>query len=82
MRRLANHSMGASEACVLVDDSRATVEWAAPGGAHCKAYCKFGHCGSLVKVLKGEEGRASRIGKKLHAFDRYIHETYNMIIHT
>ena len=30
--------------------------------AHCKAHCKDGHCGSLVKVTKGEAGdRVSRI---------------------
>ena len=36
---------------------------------HPQAFCKHGHCGSLVKVCKGEGGKVSRIGKKLAGFD-------------
>lgn len=54
---------------VLIDDSPSMVEWASPGGAHCRAHCQHGHCGSIVKVLKGEGRRVSRIGKKLAGFD-------------
>jgi choline kinase len=56
-------------ATVLVDDTPGMIDWAKPGGVHCQAHCKHGHCGSLVKVLKGEDGRISRIGKRLGGFD-------------
>ena len=56
-------------AAVLIDDSSSIIEWARPGGAHCQAHCKNGHCGSIVKVTKGERGLVSRIGKKLAGFD-------------
>jgi len=56
-------------ATVLIDDSEQMKEWAKPGGVHCQVHCKHGHCGSLVKVCKGERGLVSRIGKRLGGFD-------------
>jgi choline kinase len=53
---------------VLIDDDRDEVSWAT--NEHCGAHCKDGkHCGALVKVLKGENGLVSRIGKRLSCFD-------------
>lgn len=69
LRRLTKTRLASGDVLVLIDDSRAMVEWASPGGAHCLAHCKNGHCGSLVKVTKGEGDRVSRIGKKLAGFD-------------
>jgi len=69
LRRCCCTDLPKGTATVLVDDSRSMVEWAMPGGAHCQAHCKHGHCGSLVKVCKGENGLVSRIGKKLAGFD-------------
>ena len=40
-------------AMALIDDSDKMIEWAKPGGVHCQAHCKHGHCGSIVKVQKG-----------------------------
>jgi hypothetical protein len=59
----------ADNALVLIDDSRTMVEWASPGGAHCQAHCKNGHCGAIVKVTKGAGDRVSLIAKKLTGFD-------------
>ena len=44
-------------ATVLVDDSEAMSTWAKPGGVHCQAHCKHGHCGSLVSTERGGGGR-------------------------
>jgi len=69
LRRCAAVPLLPGCACVLVDESTCMVDWAKPGGAHCKAHCRNGHCGSLVKVLKGEGKLVSRIGKSLTGFD-------------
>ena len=69
LRRCAAVQLHPGCACVLVDESTCMVDWARPGGAHCKAHCRNGHCGSLVKVLKGEGKLVSRIGKSLTGFD-------------
>jgi len=56
-----------SDAIALVDDRPDMVEWATKD--HCKAFCKNGHCNSLVKVLRGRGGQVAQIGKKLGEFD-------------
>lgn len=69
LHRLAHCQLAPGDALVLVDDSRTMVEWASPGGAHCQAHCKNGHCGAIVKVTKGAGDRVSLIAKKLTGFD-------------
>lgn len=67
LSKMARVNLDGLEAVVLVDDSKDMNEWAR--GAHCKAHCKNGHCNVLVKVLKGERGRVTRISNRLSAFD-------------
>jgi hypothetical protein len=69
LHRLAHCQLAPGDALVLIDDSRTMVEWASPGGAHCQAHCKNGHCGAIVKVTKGAGDRVSLIAKKLTGFD-------------
>ena len=72
VRRLCTERIVPGSATVLIDDSAQKVEWAKPGGVHCQAHCKHGHCGSLVKVAKcdPEKGNlVSRIGVRLQGFD-------------
>ena len=52
LRQCCCTELGAGMATVLIDDSSNMIDWAKPGGVHCQAHCKEGHCGSLVKVLK------------------------------
>jgi len=54
---MADVPLGAAMA--LIDDSDNMIDWAKPGGIHCQAYCKHGHCGSLVKVQKGAPAHSS-----------------------
>lgn len=54
-------------AFALIDSEQETLEWVS--GAHCKAYCKDGHCHALVKVLRGEGEMIARIGHRLSAYD-------------
>ncbi|KAL1510804.1 hypothetical protein AB1Y20_007088 [Prymnesium parvum] len=68
LRNLAATQFGANhDATALIDDSPELVQWAQKD--HCGAHCQNGHCFSLVKVVKGEGERISRIGKKLTCFD-------------
>jgi len=70
VRRMVTQRLSSrTHATVLIDDTDQMKEWAKPGGVHCQAHCKHGHCGSLVKVCKGEAGLVSRIGKRLMGFD-------------
>jgi len=55
------------DAFALVDKAQETLEWIS--GAHCTAHCKNGHCHALVKVLLANDGRISRIGHRLGAYD-------------
>ena len=54
-------------AFALIDAAAETLEWVS--GAHCKQFCKDGHCNALVKVLRGEGDRIARIGHRLSAYD-------------
>mmetsp|Transcript_26151 Transcript_26151/g.84416 ORF Transcript_26151/g.84416 Transcript_26151/m.84416 type:complete len:895 (-) Transcript_26151:747-3431(-) len=56
-----------ADASALVDDNPELVKWSQRD--HCTIFCRNGHCHSLVKVLKGSDGRISRLGKKLSSFD-------------
>ena len=60
-------AQGGVDACALVDAAPETLEWVS--GAHCKAYCRDGHCHALVKVLRGHGDRIARIGHRLNAYD-------------
>ena len=52
LRRMVNCPLARRvDAVALVDAAPETLEWVS--GAHCKAYCKDGHCNALVKVLRG-----------------------------
>jgi choline kinase len=50
LRRMARCDVLAkgTAAFALIDSAPETLEWVS--GAHCKAYCKDGHCHALVKV--------------------------------
>ena len=55
------------DAFALIDSAPETLEWVT--GAHCKAYCKGGHCNALVKVQRGIGDCIERIGHRLDAYD-------------
>ena len=55
------------DAFALIDSAPETLEWVT--GAHCKAYCKGGHCNALVKVQRGMGDCIERIGHRLDAYD-------------
>ena len=70
LRQMASCVFGADksvDAYALIDSNPETLEWVT--GAHCKAYCKDGHCNALVKVMKGTGDRIARIGHRLNAYD-------------
>ena len=59
-------AQGGVDACALVDAAPETLEWVS--GAHCKAYCRDGHC----RARQGSGGhgdRIARIGHRLNAYD-------------